>query len=95
MAKKGRRPQKGRKRQSRKWSRANLLNYIAGAVIAASMVLGSVFVFGGGTPPNNVPPPTPVIATPTSAQSTTAVATVTVTVTAAPTGAATVTTATP
>ncbi len=46
MSKKSRRP-KGR---SKKWSRANVLNYVAGAIVAVSMILGSVFVFGGVTP---------------------------------------------
>ncbi len=46
MPKKGRRA-KGR---SRKWSRANIMNFVAGGIVAISMVLGSIFVFGGATP---------------------------------------------
>jgi poly(3-hydroxybutyrate) depolymerase len=61
MSKKSRRP-KGR---SKKWSRANVLNYVAGAFVAVSMILGSVFVFGGVTPQSSAPPVTPTIATST------------------------------
>lgn len=46
MAKRSKRP-KGR---SKKWSRANTMNFVLGGIVALSMILGSVFVFGGATP---------------------------------------------
>jgi hypothetical protein len=51
MAKKSKRP-KGR---SKKWSRANVMNFVLGGVVALSMVLGSVFVFGGAAPQQPAP----------------------------------------
>lgn len=60
MPKKSRRP-KGR---SKKWSRANVMNFALTAVIALSMVLGSIVVFGGATPQPSAPAPTaPIVAT--------------------------------
>ncbi len=62
-------PKKSRrgKRRSNKWSRANIMNIIAGGIVAFSMVLGSIFVFGGaGTPSQQAPQPT-VVATATPA----------------------------
>ncbi len=63
MAKKVRRKQP----QSKKWSRSNVANYILGGLVALSMVLSSVLVFGGVTP-RGAPPPaaTPVIVSGTS-----------------------------
>ncbi len=61
MAKKARRATK--KARSNKWSRANIMNYIAGGIVALSMVLGSVFVFGGAPTPSQAPQPTPIITT--------------------------------
>ncbi len=61
MSKKSRRP-KGR---SKKWSRANVLNYVAGAIVAVSMILGSVFVFGGVTPQTAAPQATSIAPTST------------------------------
>lgn len=68
MAKRSRRA----KARSNKWSRANILNYIAGGFVAVSMVLGSVFVFGGvGTNSSaaNTPTPAPITATATLSSS--------------------------
>lgn len=68
MPKKSRRRGGGRS----KWSRANIMNYIASAILGLSMVLGSIFVFGGVGGPSTAatgPTPTPIVstATPTSA----------------------------
>jgi hypothetical protein len=58
MPKKSRRP-KGR---SRKWSRANIMNFAAGSIVVVSMVLGSVFVFGGASQqPAATVPTAPII----------------------------------
>lgn len=60
MPKKSRRP-KGR---SKKWSRANAMNFALTAVIAVSMVLGSIVVFGSAAPQPSAPAPTaPIVAT--------------------------------
>ncbi len=61
MPKKSRRP-KGR---SKKWSRANAMNFALTAVIALSMVLGSIVVFGSAAPQPSAPAPTvpPIVAT--------------------------------
>ncbi|MGE5140959.1 MAG: hypothetical protein ACM3JD_15950 [Rudaea sp.] len=66
-------PKKSRRRGNRnKWSRANILNYIASGILGLSMLLGSIFVFGGVGGPSSAstgPTPTPIVATitPTSA----------------------------
>ncbi len=69
MAKKSRSASK--KGRSNKWSAANIMNYILGGIVALSMVLGSIFVFGGASP-NTQPPtvtPTPIVTiAPASAQ---------------------------
>jgi hypothetical protein len=57
MAKKSKRP-KGR---SKKWSRANIMNFVLGGVVALSMVLGSVFVFGGAAPQQSAPEATSTV----------------------------------
>jgi hypothetical protein len=62
MAKRSKSAKKGR---SNKWSTANIMNYILGGVVALSMVLGSVFVFGGATPSSQAPQPTAIVATAT------------------------------
>ncbi len=54
-----------KKARSKKWSTANIMNYILGGIVALSMVLGSVFVFGGATPTSQAPQPTPIVATAT------------------------------
>jgi hypothetical protein len=80
------------RRQKKKWSRAQIVNLILGSLVALSMVLGSVFVFGGAasqpTPapytPFVVPSDTPVPPTVTSGTDTPAV---TPTTTTAPTTA--------
>ncbi|MGB8648310.1 MAG: hypothetical protein WCF84_23950 [Anaerolineae bacterium] len=63
-------PKKGRRARgkSTKWSRANIANLVTGGILAASMVLGSIFVFGGAaTPTTSAPPPTSaIVATPTT-----------------------------
>ncbi len=58
MAKKSRPKKKGR---SQKWSNANIANYVLGGIVALSMILGSIFVFGGATPQNQAPVPTAII----------------------------------
>ncbi len=65
MAKKNKRQQT----RSKKWSRANIMNYIAGLILAVSMVLGSVFVFGGVSTSNSAQsgPTTVATAVPTMA----------------------------
>ncbi len=42
-------PKKSRRvtARSRKWSSANIMNLVAGGILAVSMVCGSIFVFGG------------------------------------------------
>jgi hypothetical protein len=65
-------PKKPRRRPNRKWSRANIMNYVASAILGLSMVLGSIFVFGGvgnSSTASTQVTPTPIIstATPTSA----------------------------
>ncbi len=72
MSKKTRRPQK---QKNKKWSRANIMNYVAGGIVAVSMVLGSVVVFGGAQPS----------AAPTAVPTTVAAVTPTTSVQAAPT----------
>ncbi len=64
MAKKSKAPkgQKGAKKRSQKWSRANIANFVLGGIVALSMLLGSVFMFGGVTPQNNnQSQPTPIV----------------------------------
>lgn len=69
---------KGQK--SKKWSGANTMNFVLGAIVAVSMVMSSIFVFGAaqnnGTAPsqsapqiiNNTAVPSPTIGfTPTPA----------------------------
>lgn len=71
MAKKARRKQP----QSKKWSRSNVINYILGGLVALSMILSSVVVFGGATPqPAPLPSPTavPTAAAPTAVPALTA-----------------------
>ncbi len=48
-------PKKARRAtgRSRKWSRANIMNLVAGGIVALSMVCGSIFVFGGAPQPNS------------------------------------------
>ena len=70
MAKKakGQKSQKKRGR-SQKWSRANIANYVLGGIVAVSMLIGSVFMFGGTSPSASAPAPTTMNAvtpTPTS-----------------------------
>ncbi len=61
MAKRSRRQQQAR---NKKWSRANTMNYIAGVILAVSMILGTVFVFGGAQPSQQAYQPTaPVVVT--------------------------------
>ncbi len=63
MAKRSRAAAK--KVRSKKWSTANIMNYILGGIVALSMILGSVFVFGGATPSSQAPAvtPTPIVTT--------------------------------
>ncbi len=64
MAKRSRAAAK-KKGRSNKWSTANIMNYILGGIVALSMVLGSIFVFGGATPSSQAPAltPTPIVTT--------------------------------
>ncbi len=83
MPKKGKRT-KGR---SHKWSSANIMNLVAGAIVALSMVLGSIFVFGGAPTPSSSSAqnqPT-VVATQTTVPSVGSAATPTVVITPTPT----------
>jgi hypothetical protein len=66
-----------KKKRSNKWSTANIMNYVLGGIVALSMVLGSVFVFGGATPSAQAPQPTPIVATATPAPGVSSSATVT------------------
>lgn len=50
MANKGKKGQK-----SKKWSGANMMNFVLGAIVAFSMVLSSVFVFGAATSNGSAP----------------------------------------
>ncbi len=62
-------PKKGRRTtgRSRKWSRANIMNLIAGGILAVSMVCGSIFVFGGAPQSNSSAQTSPtVVATATT-----------------------------
>ncbi len=59
MAKRSRAAAK--KARSKKWSTANIMNYILGGIVALSMILGSIFVFGGATPTSQAPQPTATI----------------------------------
>ncbi len=63
MAKKS---QRSSKKRSKKWSRANIMNFVLGGIVALSMVLGSLFVFGGASPSSQAPAPT-VVTVPTTA----------------------------
>ncbi len=76
-------PKKGRRARGRsKWSRANIANLVTGAILALSMVLGSIFVFGGAATPTASTPATsvPVAATTTAVPAVGAAATPTVVV---------------
>ncbi len=66
MAKKS---QRSSKKRSKKWSRANIMNYVLGGLVALSMVLGSLFVFGGASPSTQAPPPPTTIVAPAPAVS--------------------------
>ncbi len=64
-------PKKGKRARgkSTKWSRANIANLVTGGILALSMVLGSIFVFGGAssTPSASAPPTSvPTVATATA-----------------------------
>ncbi len=63
MAKRSRSAAK--KGRSKKWSAANIMNLVLGGIVALSMVLGSIFVFGGATPSSQAPSvtPTPIVTT--------------------------------
>ncbi len=62
MAKKSRRKQA----RSKKWNRANTMNFVAGVILAVSMILGSVLVFGSAAPSSSPQiTPTPIVTTTT------------------------------
>ncbi len=44
---------RARSKRSGKWSRANTLNFVLGGIVAVSMLLGSLFVFGGAPTPSS------------------------------------------
>ncbi len=81
MAKKS----KQAKGRSQKWSRANVMNYVLGGVVALSMVLGSIFMFGGTAPQGNAAQPTPTAAIMTLAPGVSQGATLTPSTAATPT----------
>ena len=81
MAKKSKRA-KGR---SQKWSRANVMNLVLGGIVALSMVLGSIFMFGGTAPQANSTQPTPTVVVTTQAPGVSQGATLTPTPAATPT----------
>ncbi len=66
MPKKSRR-QKGR---SKKWSSANIANIVLGGIIAVSMILGSIFVFGGASYGSNAGAQTTAVPTVVAATAT-------------------------
>ncbi|HEY6042001.1 MAG TPA: hypothetical protein VIX58_07710 [Anaerolineae bacterium] len=49
-----------KQKQSKKWSRSNIINYVLGVFVALSMVLGSVFAFAPSSP-RSVAAQTPII----------------------------------
>ena len=57
-------PKKSRRKQKqKKWTRATIINYVVGALVAVTMVGSSLFVFGSNTPTTNqfVPTSTPFV----------------------------------
>ncbi len=65
-------PKKARrvKGRSNRWSSANIMNLVAGGIVALSMVLGSIFVFGGAPTPSSSAQNQPtIVATATSVPS--------------------------
>ncbi len=81
-------PKKARrvKGRSNRWSSANIMNLVAGGIVALSMVLGSIFVFGGAPTPNSSAQSQPtIVATATTVPSVGGAATPTVVISPTPT----------